>query len=101
MGCLSFTCCKFRLQYEGADESDCNNTNASGDYPELGRKSVCYKVQDRELLEMADNGACLSLHQPWASLLVYGIMRFLYLIFLILGIHHGARKTFKRRLFQI
>lgn len=31
------------------------------------------RVQDKEFLEMSDSGACLSLHQPWASLLVAGI----------------------------
>ena len=33
------------------------------------------RVQDRELMEMSDDGMCLSLHQPWASLLVMGIKR--------------------------
>ncbi|XP_067105193.1 activating signal cointegrator 1 isoform X1 [Osmerus mordax] len=33
------------------------------------------RLQDRELQEMADGGWCLSMHQPWASLLVKGIKR--------------------------
>ncbi|KAM6979503.1 activating signal cointegrator 1 [Aplochiton taeniatus] len=33
------------------------------------------RLQDRELQEMADSGLCLSMHQPWASLLVKGIKR--------------------------
>ena len=33
------------------------------------------RVQDKEFLEMSDSGACLSLHQPWASLLVAGIKK--------------------------
>ncbi|XP_060796409.1 activating signal cointegrator 1 [Neoarius graeffei] len=33
------------------------------------------RIQDRELLEMADGGWCLSMHQPWASLLTCGIKR--------------------------
>ncbi|XP_041034583.1 activating signal cointegrator 1 [Carcharodon carcharias] len=33
------------------------------------------RIQDRELLEMSDDGMCLSMHQPWASLLVSGIKR--------------------------
>ncbi|EDO46391.1 predicted protein [Nematostella vectensis] len=33
------------------------------------------RVQDRELQEMSDAGLCLSMHQPWASLLVLGIKR--------------------------
>ncbi|XP_071439757.1 activating signal cointegrator 1 [Hetaerina americana] len=36
---------------------------------------VVHRVQDQGLLEMYDQGLCLSLHQPWASLLVYGIMK--------------------------
>ncbi|KPJ03219.1 Activating signal cointegrator 1 [Papilio xuthus] len=31
------------------------------------------RVQDAELQEMSDTGRCLSMHQPWASLLVEGI----------------------------
>ncbi|XP_028172887.1 activating signal cointegrator 1 [Ostrinia furnacalis] len=31
------------------------------------------RVQDPELQEMSDTGRCLSMHQPWASLLVDGI----------------------------
>ena len=33
------------------------------------------RVQDRELQEMSDEGMCLSMHQPWASLLVLGIKK--------------------------
>lgn len=33
------------------------------------------RLQDRELQEMSDGGWCLSMHQPWASLLVRGIKR--------------------------
>jgi len=31
------------------------------------------KIQDKEYLEMSDQGLCLSMHQPYASLLVAGI----------------------------
>ncbi|KAE8617389.1 hypothetical protein XENTR_v10009057 [Xenopus tropicalis] len=31
------------------------------------------RIQDRELQEISDLGMCLSMHQPWASLLVAGI----------------------------
>lgn len=31
------------------------------------------KLQDKELQEMRDEGVCLSMHQPWASLLIAGI----------------------------
>ncbi|KAK1798454.1 hypothetical protein P4O66_006745, partial [Electrophorus voltai] len=33
------------------------------------------RLQDGELQEMADSGWCLSMHQPWASLLTRGIKR--------------------------
>ncbi|XP_062405736.1 activating signal cointegrator 1 [Sardina pilchardus] len=33
------------------------------------------RLQDTELQEMADGGWCLSMHQPWATLLVKGIKR--------------------------
>ena len=49
---------------------------SSGGVGVKDRKSVggvVSRVQDRELLEMSDDGMCLSMHQPWASLLVMGI----------------------------
>ncbi|XP_058486282.1 activating signal cointegrator 1 [Solea solea] len=33
------------------------------------------RLQDKELQEMSDGGWCLSMHQPWASLLVKGIKK--------------------------
>ncbi|XP_063984542.1 activating signal cointegrator 1 [Diachasmimorpha longicaudata] len=38
-------------------------------------ESTTHRVQDKELLEMVDEGLCLSMHQPWASLLVAGIKK--------------------------
>lgn len=38
-----------------------------------GSMSLHMRVQDRELIEMIDDGYCLSMHQPWVSLLVAGI----------------------------
>lgn len=35
--------------------------------------SGCNRIQDKEYLEMVDEGLCLSLHQPYASLLTAGI----------------------------
>lgn len=34
------------------------------------------RIQDKELLDMVDEGYCLSMHQPYASLLVAGIKRY-------------------------
>lgn len=36
---------------------------------------VYNRVQDKELLEIADQRCCMSMHQPYASLLVAGIKR--------------------------
>lgn len=32
-----------------------------------------FRLQDNDLQEMKDDGMCMSMHQPWASLLVNGI----------------------------
>ncbi|XP_050074585.1 activating signal cointegrator 1 [Anopheles maculipalpis] len=40
-----------------------------------GYDGVYSRVQDKEFLEMSDLRHCLSMHQPWASLLVAGIKR--------------------------
>lgn len=38
-----------------------------------GFDGVFNRVQDKEILEMSDMKNCISMHQPWASLLVAGI----------------------------
>lgn len=40
-----------------------------------GLERIYNRVQDKELLEMQDLRQCLSMHQPWASLLVAGIKK--------------------------
>lgn len=42
---------------------------------ELGLERNRLRIQDRELQEISDDGWCLSMHQPWASLLIRGIKR--------------------------
>ncbi|NXI39168.1 TRIP4 protein, partial [Galbula dea] len=42
---------------------------------EPGSERNRLRIQDRELQEISDEGWCLSMHQPWASLLVRGIKR--------------------------
>ncbi|OXB56756.1 hypothetical protein ASZ78_008523 [Callipepla squamata] len=42
---------------------------------EFGSERNRLRIQDRELQEISDDGWCLSMHQPWASLLVKGIKR--------------------------
>lgn len=34
------------------------------------------RLQDKALQEMKDDGLCLSMHQPWATLLIAGIKRY-------------------------
>lgn len=36
---------------------------------------VYNRVQDKELLEVSDMKKCMSMHQPWASLLIAGIKK--------------------------
>ncbi|XP_025055687.1 activating signal cointegrator 1 [Alligator sinensis] len=42
---------------------------------EPGSERSRLRIQDRELQEISDDGWCLSMHQPWASLLIRGIKR--------------------------
>lgn len=37
------------------------------------------KIQDRDLQEMKDDGMCLTMHQPWATLLIRGLKKLVYL----------------------
>ena len=38
----------------------------------LAKRNVRSKVQDDRLKEMVDDGMCLTMHQPWAGLLIKG-----------------------------
>ncbi|KAF1392577.1 hypothetical protein PFLUV_G00029510 [Perca fluviatilis] len=40
-----------------------------------GEQRCKLRLQDKDLQEMSDGGWCLSMHQPWATLLVKGIKR--------------------------
>ena len=46
-------------------------SNQDPDSDSSKRRST--RIQDRELQEMSDEGKCMSMHQPWATLLVKGI----------------------------
>ena len=39
----------------------------------INKENERFRIQDSDLQEMKDDGMCLSMHQPWASLLVTGI----------------------------
>lgn len=47
----------------------------SQEEPTPTTKRTLYRIQDKELQEMGDDGYCMSLHQPWASLLIKGIKK--------------------------
>uniref|UniRef100_A0A8C4QG95 ASCH domain-containing protein n=1 Tax=Eptatretus burgeri TaxID=7764 RepID=A0A8C4QG95_EPTBU len=53
----------------------CNSSSIGGNpWPEDQELDCMHpRVQDRGFLEISDAGLCLSLHQPWASLLIRGI----------------------------
>lgn len=48
-----------------------------------GFDGVYNKVQDKEFLEMSDQKSCLSMHQPWASLLVFGIKMYVMIYYFL------------------
>lgn len=50
-----------------------NSSSTSKQHVNDGPKVL--RIQDKELQEMRDPGMCLSMHQPWASLLVVGIKK--------------------------
>ncbi|XP_074150940.1 activating signal cointegrator 1 isoform X2 [Sminthopsis crassicaudata] len=48
---------------------------SAGSNLELSSERSRLRIQDREFQEISDDGWCLSMHQPWASLLIRGIKR--------------------------
>ena len=50
-------------------------TESSGGNVNNSWTSKKNRLQDKQLLEMSDPGVCLSMHQPWASLLIAGIKK--------------------------
>uniref|UniRef100_A0A8D0GIP2 Activating signal cointegrator 1 n=1 Tax=Sphenodon punctatus TaxID=8508 RepID=A0A8D0GIP2_SPHPU len=78
------TLCKLTRNPEGKSEESSGylvNPNLLHSAPvvssvnEPGFEKSWLRIQDRELREISDDGWCLSMHQPWASLLVKGIKR--------------------------
>ncbi|XP_065576282.1 activating signal cointegrator 1-like [Artemia franciscana] len=49
--------------------------------PLTGQKTPVSRLQDSDLQVMSDDGMCLSMHQPYASLLVAGIKRLAFVFF--------------------
>lgn len=60
-----------------AENAPLFDENIQSNFPKLktstGFDGVFNRVQDKEFQEMSDMKCCLSMHQPWASLLVAGI----------------------------
>lgn len=54
-------------------EDEPSGKNSPANTGGLDKKKTSVRIQDRELLLMSDEGHCLSMHQPWALLLVKGI----------------------------
>lgn len=70
----------FFLQFISEDERNgqIENTTTSKTHltvAEEPHKPRIVRLQDKHLQEMSDDGLCLSMHQPWASLLVRGIKK--------------------------
>lgn len=59
------------------DNAPIFDENIQSSFPKLksssGFDGVFNRVQDKEFQEMSDMKCCLSMHQPWASLLIAGI----------------------------
>ena len=70
LNCPNVTSLKFVSSVKGGNKP----LNYEGVVEKQGAKEVL-RIQDKEFQEMSDTGACLSMHQPWASLLVLGIKK--------------------------
>lgn len=57
------------------DESVVYNNDINKKKTSTNFDGVYSRVQDKELLEISDLRNCLSMHQPWASLLVCGLKK--------------------------
>lgn len=68
-------------QGKALKEIDMNQLKFDEAFPEVNpndskhTKFTTSKIQDKMLIELSDQGCCLSMHQPWASLLVLGIKK--------------------------
>ncbi|CAF99916.1 unnamed protein product, partial [Tetraodon nigroviridis] len=63
------------VDVSGRENSRRNERGRSSAEDKEREDRASLRLQDRELQEMSDGGWCLSMHQPWASLLVRGIKR--------------------------
>jgi activating signal cointegrator 1 len=61
-------------KFEPVDENESSKANRRT--PASFDASSSNRLQDAELQKMTDQGKCLSMHQPYASLLVAGIKKY-------------------------
>lgn len=61
----------FSIQFQQSNDQTTSVANHSIKPPTSKRSQL--RLQDKGLQEVVDGGMCLSMHQPWASLLVAGI----------------------------
>lgn len=57
------------------------NQLATNEIQNDGLERTYNRVKDKQLMEMQDMRQCISLHQPWASLLVAGIKKYIQIYF--------------------
>jgi len=62
-------------QYTSSDSSVTDSLKAQHKYITECMEKTVPRVQDQELQQVTDKGVCMSMHQPWASLLVHGIKK--------------------------
>lgn len=60
--------CNFFFQIMETERPLCNTKSFDND-------GLSMRLQDKDIQEMSDRGVCLSMHQPYASLLVENIKR--------------------------
>ena len=69
--CREFINLKYSYKNENEREKDSNPKPLKSSENKPKRKIT--RLQDSRIMEMYDSGTCLTMHQPWASLLIKGI----------------------------
>ena len=71
----------FILQFVQSETSEVVPKKQPTNSTSSNSKRAQLRLQDKGLQEVVDNGMCLSMHQPWASLLVAGIKMYVFMLF--------------------
>lgn len=72
---ISLFCGAFQFVDTGTAKKKQKKKSSEASAKSLNTRVAPVRLQDRALQEMRDDGMCLSMHQPWATLLVAGIKR--------------------------